>query len=200
MSFLGFRIGTGTSCRVSLSPAGWFPENAARSTLYSATTHDSRRHTIEKRGELHRVYNTPMAPLSILFVCIGNTCRSPMAEAIARGLGEDRVRASSAGIMPFGRIVPATVEALEALGYDPRGLASKGLDDIDLGDFDIIVSLLGPSGLSYLPFTLGAQLESWSVRDPYGEDDDVYLVVARELELRIRELLADQETRELPLV
>jgi len=102
--------------------------------------------------------------------------------------------------MPFGRIVPATVEALEALGYDPRGLASKGLDDIDLGDFDIIVSLLGPSGLSYLPFTLGAQLESWSVRDPYGEDDDVYLVVARELELRIRELLADQETRELPLV
>lgn len=141
-----------------------------------------------------------MAPLSILFICIGNTCRSPMAEAIARGLGEDRVRASSAGIMPFGRIVPSTVEALEALGYDPRGLESKGLDEIDLGDFDIIVSLLGPSGLSYLPSTLGAQLESWSVRDPYGEDDDVYLVVARELERRIRELLTDQETRELPLV
>ena len=122
-----------------------------------------------------------------------------MAEAIARGLGDGRVRASSAGIMPFGRIVSSSVEALEALGYESRGLRSKGLDDIDLTDFDIIVSLLGSSGLSYLPSSLGAQLESWPVQDPYGEDHDVYLGVARELERRIRELLADQETRELPL-
>ena len=122
-----------------------------------------------------------------------------MAEAIARGLGDGRVRASSAGIMPFGRIVSSSVEALEALGYESRGLRSKGLDDIDLTDFDIIVSLLGSSGLSYLPSFLGAQLESWSVQDPYGEDHEVYLGVAHELERRIRELLADQETRELPL-
>ena len=141
-----------------------------------------------------------MASLSILFICIGNTCRSPMAEAIARGQGKTQVEASSAGIMPFGRIVTSTVVTLETLGYDPHGLSSKGLDDVDLEDYDIIVSLLGPSGLSYLPPSLGAQLESWSVRDPYGEDDEVYLSVARELEQRIRDLLADQETRELPLV
>jgi len=35
--------------------------------------------------------------------------------------------------------------------------------------------------------------------DPYGDDDEVYLAVARELERRIRDLLADQEIRELPL-
>lgn len=141
-----------------------------------------------------------MASLSILFICVGNTCRSPMAEAIARGLGEGAVQASSAGLMPFGRIVGSTVDALEALGYDPRGLASKSLDDVDLRDFDLIVSLLGPSGLSYLPSTLGSQLESWSIRDPYGEDDEVYVAVAKELEHRIRELLADQLDEELPLV
>lgn len=141
-----------------------------------------------------------MAALSILFICIGNTCRSPMAEAIARGLGGDRVRASSAGIMPFGRIVSFTSDALDALGYDSGGLASKGLDDVDLARFDIIVSLLGPTGLGYLPSSLGAQLESWSVRDPYGEDEEVYQVVARELERRIRALLEDQEARELSIV
>ena len=140
-----------------------------------------------------------MAPLNILFICVGNTCRSPMAEAIARGQKKDEVEASSAGIMPFGRIVTSTVEAVEALGYDSSGLSSKGLDNVDLENFDIIVSLLGPSGLSYLPPSLGAQLESWSVMDPYGEDDEVYLAVARDLERRIRDLLADQETRELPL-
>jgi arsenate reductase len=140
-----------------------------------------------------------MAPLKILFICVGNTCRSPMAEVIARGQKWMEVEASSAGIMPFGRIVPSTVAALKKLGYDPRGLASKGLDDVDVADFDIIVSLLGPPGLSYLPPSLGAQLESWSIRDPYGEDDEVYLRVARDLERRIHDLLSDHDIRELPI-
>jgi len=141
-----------------------------------------------------------MASLSILYICIGNTCRSPMAEAITRGLGIEGVSASSAGLMPFGRIVGSTVETLETLGYDPRGLASKSLDAVDLASFDIIVSLLGDSGLSYLPSNLGAQIESWSIPDPYGEDDEVYLAVARELERRIRKLVAERSDRELPLV
>ncbi len=123
-----------------------------------------------------------------------------MAEAIGRGLGRGGVRTASAGIMPFGRIVSETVAALEAMGYEPGGLASKGLDDVDLSTFDIVVSLFGPSGLSYLPSSLGAQLESWAIRDPYGEDLEVYLRVGRELEGRIRELLSDQETRELPII
>ncbi len=123
-----------------------------------------------------------------------------MAEAITRGLREDGVSAASAGLMPFGRIVNPTVETLETMGYDPQGLASKSLDEVDLASFDIIVSLLGDSGLSYLPANLGAQIESWSIRDPYGEDDEVYLAVGRELEHRIRGLLADRSERELPFV
>jgi len=123
-----------------------------------------------------------------------------MAEAITRGLAGSEVTAFSAGLMPFGRIVRSTVETLRTMGYDPNGLASKGLDHIGQDEFDIVVSLLGDSGLNYLPSTLGAQLESWSIRDPYGEDDEVYLAVARELERRIGDLLADQEDRELPIV
>lgn len=123
-----------------------------------------------------------------------------MAEAIARRLGGAEVMASSAGIQPFGRIVDATRAALEGLGYDSAGLASKSIDDVDLGGFDVIVSLLGPAGLAGLPRDLGAELESWSIRDPYGEDDVTYRAVARELEGRIRELLADHLDGELPTV
>ena len=140
-----------------------------------------------------------MAALNLLFVCVGNTCRSPMAESIARSLGEGKVAASSAGIMPFGRVVRETSAALEALGYSSEGLRSKGLDDVDLEDFDVIVSLLGEAGLSYLPRSLGAQLEAWSIPDPYGEDEEVYRNVGRLLETRIREFLADHRQRELPL-
>lgn len=92
------------------------------------------------------------------------------------------------------------METLETMGYDPRGLASKSLDDVDPASFDIIVSLLGDSGLSYLPSNLGAEIESWSIRDPYGEDDEVYLAVACELERRIRELLDNRSDLELPFV
>jgi len=141
-----------------------------------------------------------MASLSILFICIGNTCRSPMAEIIAENLGQGEVSAASAGLMPFGRIVRSTVNTMEALGYDPRGLSSKGLEEVDTASFDIIISLLGPSGLNYLPSSSGAQLEAWSIRDPYGEEEEVYLAVAKDLERRIRVLLADWQTRELPLV
>ncbi len=49
------------------------------------------------------------------------------------------------------------------------------------------------------PPSLGAQLESWPIRDPYGEDDEVYLAVARELERRIRGLLVDQADSGTPL-
>ena len=62
----------------------------------------------------HPIYNPKMAPLGILFVCIGNTCRSPMAEAMARAMGGDRVRAYSAGLNPTGRVARETIEVLDA--------------------------------------------------------------------------------------
>jgi len=130
-----------------------------------------------------------MTSFKILFVCIGNTCRSPLAEAITRAIGGDAVEPASAGIMPFGRVVEPTIATLEQLGYPADGLASKGLDAVDLDSFDVIVSLLGETGLQYLPRSLGAELLAWSIPDPYGEDDDVYFGVARLLERRINELL-----------
>ncbi len=42
-------------------------------------------------------------------MCIGNTCRSPMAEGFANLYGSDVLRASSAGLSPVERIVADTV-------------------------------------------------------------------------------------------
>lgn len=141
-----------------------------------------------------------MTAVSILFVCIGNTCRSPMAEAIARGLAGGKITAGSAGLMPFGRIVEGTRYALDRLGYDDAGLSSKGIEDVDFESFDIVVSLLGDAGLSSLPPAPGAHVEAWDIPDPYGEDEEFYLATARELERRIRTLLDEHARRELPLL
>jgi len=132
-----------------------------------------------------------MADVSILFICIGNTCRSPMAEAMARAMGRGRIAAFSAGLNPTGRVASESIEALEELGYDADGLESKGIDEVPLNQLDVVVSLIGEAGLRYLPHSLPARCESWSIRDPYGDDEEVYLAVARTLEGRIRALVDD---------
>jgi arsenate reductase len=138
-----------------------------------------------------------MTRLKILFICVGNSCRSPMAEAIARSLGSERVEAFSAGLSPLGWISDQTLGTLRTLGHDVGGLSSKGLEDVALENLDIVVSLLGARGLDAIPRTIGARREAWSIVDPFGEDDEQYLAVARELESRIRKLLAEEEMAEL---
>jgi protein-tyrosine-phosphatase len=120
-----------------------------------------------------------------------------MAESIARSLGGSGVKAQSAGLAPLGWIAEETVVTLEARGYETRGLASKGLDAVDVDDFDIIVSLLGERGLDHIPHGKQARRLAWPIRDPFGEDEEVYLEVARQLELRIRQMFAEEGEAEL---
>jgi arsenate reductase len=120
-----------------------------------------------------------------------------MAEAIARDLGGAMVDVRSAGISPLGWISQQTIDSLEALGYSSAGLSSKGLDAVDLEGVDIVLSLLGERGLDHIPLSIGVQRGAWDITDPFGEDDEVYLEVGRELERRIRALLAEEADSEL---
>jgi protein-tyrosine-phosphatase len=120
-----------------------------------------------------------------------------MAEAIARSLGGCRVKASSAGLAPLGWISDQTLHVLRTLGHDTEGLSSKGLDEVGWENLDIVVSLLGPRGLDAVPQSIGARREAWAIVDPFGEDEELYLAVARELEDRIRQLLTEEDGVEL---
>jgi len=84
----------------------------------------------------------------VLFVCIGNACRSPMAEAIARKEANDVIEASSAGFYPMGMIPEMTQTILERSGYSANGLRSKGLREIVSEEIDLVVNLRDTRGLS----------------------------------------------------
>jgi protein-tyrosine-phosphatase len=141
----------------------------------------------------------PMTPWKLLFICVANTCRSPIAEAIARAMGGARVEAFSAGLSPSGWVSENALAALTGLGYDPRGLWSKGLDAVPLAEMDVIVSLIGEDGLRFVPSNLTARRESWVIRDPYGEDEAMFVATARILERNIRVLLGELDEQELVL-
>jgi arsenate reductase len=71
-------------------------------------------------------------PEGILFICLGNSCRSIMAEALARQFFPGPVKIGSAGIDPLGFVTEETIKVLEEAGVATEGLRSKGLSEIDL--------------------------------------------------------------------
>jgi arsenate reductase len=63
----------------------------------------------------------------VLFLCIGNSARSQMAEAFLRKYAGDRFEAHSAGLEPNG-LHPLTVKVMEEAGVDISGQTSKGFE------------------------------------------------------------------------
>ena len=55
-------------------------------------------------------------PASVLFVCIGNSCRSQMAEGFARARYDDLMEAASAGVQPAAIVQPKTIAVMERAG------------------------------------------------------------------------------------
>ena len=124
----------------------------------------------------------------VLFVCIGNSCRSPMAEALARHLASDVIDPVSAGISPFGRIVEPTRKVLQERGIAIGAQYSKGLDEVDPDKAHLIVNMSGMPGKALFP---GDDVVDWDIDDPYGEDLGTYRRVRDDLEELITKLATD---------
>ena len=123
----------------------------------------------------------------VLFLCIGNACRSQMAEAIARSLAADVIEASSAGLTPFGDIPATTIAVLAERGFSAKGQSSKPLSLEDLSAADLVINMTGRSGESIFDPPPPA-FEDWDVGDPYGLDLAVYRRIRDQIETRVEDL------------
>ena len=81
-----------------------------------------------------------MQPRHILFLCVANSARSQMAEGIARSLAPHGVKVSSAGSSPTS-VRPQAIQVLNEIGIDISGHRSKGVDSIDVGSIDTVITL-----------------------------------------------------------
>jgi len=128
--------------------------------------------------------------LNVLFVCVGNSCRSQMAEALAKHYGKGRVRAWSAGSRPLGEITPQTYEVMQGKGISLEGHKSKGLDDVPLGDMDVVVGM-GCEVACPVPVGFKGRVIEWNVPDPYGRGLSFFRSVRDSIQRQVIALLND---------
>lgn len=125
---------------------------------------------------------------SVLFVCLGNICRSPTAEAVFRALADGRgLHIDSAGTSGWhdgGRSDPRASAEARKRGYDMSPIRSRKVTVADFTDFDLIIAMdnsnlqdlqaIAPKGSTarielFLPHA--PELGKTEVPDPYYEDN-----------------------------
>jgi protein-tyrosine phosphatase len=155
----------------------------------------------------------------VLFVCLGNICRSPTAEGVFRHLVaehqlDDHIAIDSCGTAPFhiGKSPdPRAIIAAAERGLDISQLVARQVQDEDFSDFDYIIPM-DHKNLSTLkgwaPKNFAGELQLFmnycdnmgnsQVPDPYHESQDQFSKVLDLLEKASRGLLAEIKSKHFP--
>lgn len=107
------------------------------------------------------------APRGVLFLCVANSARSQLAEALARDLFDPAVQVQSAGSAP-SRVNPMAVEVLAEQGLGVAGQTSKAVATIDPATVDTVITLCQEE---VCPVFLGrAERLHWPLPDPASSE------------------------------
>jgi arsenate reductase (thioredoxin) len=130
---------------------------------------------------------TPSPKTRVLFICIGNSCRSQMAEGFTRHYGSDVMIAASAGLAPAFMVAQDTVRAMDEKNIDIRNQFPKSLKQLGRAQFDLLVNMSGFD----LPSEIDTPVRNWDVRDPVAEDYETHCQIRDEIETRVMGLILE---------
>ena len=121
----------------------------------------------------------------VAFICVHNSCRSQIAEALGKHLASDVFESYSAGTETRPRINPDAVRLMkQQYGIDMEATQySKLIEDIP--PVDIVVTMGCNVECPYLPCK---KRMDWGLEDPTGQGDEVFLATIRTIEEKILEL------------
>lgn len=121
----------------------------------------------------------------VAFVCVHNSCRSQIAEALGKHLANDVFESYSAGTQRKSKINQDAVRLMKEL-YDidmEKEQYSKLLSEIP--EVDIVITMGCNVQCPYLPCLYR---EDWGLNDPTGQSDDEFKSVIQTIENKIIEL------------
>lgn len=121
----------------------------------------------------------------VAFICIHNSCRSQIAEALGKHLAHDVFESYSAGTERKPQINQDAVRLMKQIyGIDMKAEQySKLIDDIPTPD--ILISMGCDVGCPYIGKVYD---DNWDLPDPTGQNDETFKVVISEIEKKILQL------------
>lgn len=105
--------------------------------------------------------------LKIMFLCTANSCRSQMAEGLARNLGKGMLEPYSAGLMAVG-LQPRAIAVMKEIGIDISQQRSKQIDKRLLNQMDMVVTVCGNAEESCPVTPPQIKRIHWPIEDPVG--------------------------------
>ncbi len=118
----------------------------------------------------------------VVFLCVHNSCRSQIAEALGKHLASDVFESASAGTQVKDRINPDAVRLMKQMyGIDMEATQKPKLFS-QLPEPDMVISMGCEVGCPYI----GRELDdNWQLQDPTGKEDAVFLQTIAEIEKKI---------------
>ncbi len=129
-----------------------------------------------------------MSTPQVVFACRKNGGRSVISRVLTEHYAGGRVVALSAGTEPGEQIHPEVVRVLDGLGLDTSRESPKALTRDMIASSTLAVTLGCGEECPYVP---GARYVDWPVDDPKGQDDATVRRIVADLDVRVRDLLAE---------
>lgn len=127
-----------------------------------------------------------MNKLKVAFICVHNSCRSQIAEALGKHFAGDIFDSYSAGTETKPQINQDAVRLMKDIyGIDmEKTQSSKLLEDIP--PIDIVITMGCNVKCPFLPCKYR---EDWGLDDPTGKSDDEFKIIISEIDKKIKELM-----------
>ena len=123
----------------------------------------------------------------IIFMCVGNSCRSQMAEGFMKNLAPKEWIINSAGTKPSNAVNPLAIEVMKEVGIDISKHTTKVAPIEMISQASHIISM-GCGVLDSCPVYLFSNkvVEDWDLEDPAGQSIEKFREVRDKIKQRIK--------------
>ncbi|RAK04210.1 arsenate reductase [Halanaerobium saccharolyticum] len=121
----------------------------------------------------------------VAFVCVGNSCRSQMAEGFAREYAGDILDVYSAGTDPAPEVKPNAVKAMDEVEINISDQYPKLLADIP-SELDVLITMGCGVECPFIPCKFR---EDWGLDDPAGEPMEMFRETREIIDTKVKQLI-----------
>ena len=120
----------------------------------------------------------------VAFICVHNSCRSQMAEALGKKYGVDVFESYSAGTETKPQINQDAVRIIKNLYHIDMNETQRSKLLSDIPEVDIVIKM----GCNVVcPYLYAEHIEDWGLEDPTGKSDEEFIKVAKAIEEKVKE-------------